>query len=122
MLARKAPISAATSASSRRATRRRRSSRMRSVASTPTSAVMQTRLELLEDRAVDLAPLEQLGQIGGEPGVAAVQAPAQAPEEAGTLLAGGFLGSSSEHRPGIVAAKPGGRPSAALARAGLQAL
>src|SRR4029077_4245864 len=82
----------------------------------------ETRLELLEDRAVDLAPLEQLGQIGGEPGVAAVQAPAQAPEQAGALLAGGFLGSSSEHRPGLVAAKPGGRPSAALARAGLQAL
>ena len=46
----------------------------------------QPRLELLEDRRIDLASLEQLREVVGEPGVAAVEPLAQAPEEPGAFV------------------------------------
>ena len=51
----------------------------------------QARLELLEDLRIDLAAAEQVGQIVGEPGVAAIEAAAQALEEAGPLVGGAGL-------------------------------
>ena len=50
----------------------------------------QAALELFEDLRIDLAAAEQVGQIVGEPGIAAIELGAQAPEEA--LFSSGFAG------------------------------
>jgi len=64
----------------------------------------EARLELLQDRRIDLAPLEEVGEISGEPGIAAVQTLAHTADETGTLVGARctVLGCASEHSPGIV--------------------
>ena len=58
-------------------------------------------LELLEDRSVDLPAGEKIGQVAGEPRVAALQPLAQPREEPRPVTGrGGFvLGRASEHAP-----------------------
>ena len=64
----KAPSNASTSSSSLRATRRRSSSRMRVVASMPTSAVIRRVSRSSRISASILRPGQQFLDVGGEPG------------------------------------------------------
>ena len=60
----------------------------------------QPRLELIEDGRIDLAAPQQVREVDGEPGIAAVQAVAQAAQESRALVGGGFRwlgGTSGRH-------------------------
>src|SRR6185312_8392785 len=65
----------------------------------------ETRFELFERRGVDLPTLEELTEVAREKGIAAVEARAQATEEALLLLLLTGLGFASEHSVRILAAK-----------------
>ena len=70
----------------------------------------EARLELFQDRGIDLPSPQQVGEVVGEPGIAAVQAVAQATDEAGALIGrcGRVFGSAAEHIRRIVPAAPYG--------------
>src|SRR5262249_10588206 len=60
----------------------------------------EARLELFEDRGIDLPTTQQVGEIVGEPGIATVEAAAEAADEGGAAILDRCVrvfGSAAEH-------------------------